>query len=647
MMFALGCAMLESCAVKPTKEKKVETAREAVTPETPAEEAATPVAPPIAKTILRAAGTKIVDGSGQPVILKGCNLGNWLLLEMWMLAIHDIRDQYEFESILTERFGEAEKDRLMDLYRANWICERDFPIIRSFGFNTVRLPFNYRLLEDDAKPFQLKPDAFQWLDHTIDLATKYGLYVILDMHGVPGGQSTDHTTGRAGENKLWLEENRLRTAWLWKEIANHYKDSPVVAAYDVINEPFGDYRTFDHQPALVDVFDRIYKSIRMVDTNHLIFAPGTHQGIEFYGAPKDHGWQNVGFTEHFYPGLFGSEPSVDTHALFIVRHIPWRAAYLDKMQTPFLVGEFNVVFGHLGGGALMRRYFDVYAEQGWAATMWSYKLLGKDPGIGEDSWCMVKNEEPPPVVNIRTSSEEEIESYFKWLGTMPYAVYRNLGAALTAKMPPPVRLPEYASLPVEPPARDPLTGWQATDINGASPGGQKVISDSAMDIYAGGDDIWKTNDQFRFTWKQVNGDFDLTAMLKSLTHSHDYAKGGLMVRGSLDADAPHFMITAFPNGEIALAWRAAKGGNTEQKIVKQEMFPVYLRLRRRGDMLEAAYSIDGQNWEKTKIQESGQLGRNSLVGFAVLSHYNRGLVTASFENIRLVSGPAARRPTER
>jgi hypothetical protein len=41
-------------------------------------------------------------------------------------------------------------------------------------------------------------------------------------------------------------------------------------------------------------------------------------GIEIYGAPQEHGWGNVGFTEHYYPGMFGmGDPTPETHAKFI------------------------------------------------------------------------------------------------------------------------------------------------------------------------------------------------------------------------------------------------------------------------------------------------------------------------------------------
>ncbi len=604
----------------------------------PAEPAVAPVIelpPAKASPILRAEGTRIVDGQGRQMFLKGCNLGNWFLLEMWMLNIEGVRDQHEFESILAQRFGEAEKNRLMELYRSNFITERDYAMVRRFGMNVVRIPFNYTLLEDDAQPFVLKEGGLRWLDAAVDLARKYKLYAILDMHGVQGGQSVDHTTGRAGQNRLYSDETcQKRLAWLWKSIAEHYKDNPTIAMYDLINEPFGDYSTNSHLKQLSAVCDLVYKAVRSADTNHIIIIPGARQGIEFYGDPKERGWENVAFTEHYYPGLFGQDPSPETHAEFIYRTVPLRKTYMDKIQAPFLVGEFNTVFAAVGGGALMRKYYDEYAARGWAATMWSYKLVDREGGMDEDSWCMVKNRDPQPPFNIRTSPLPEIEAWMKWLGTMEYAVYENLGAALTAKEPPAVFLPQQDLLAVEPPAVDPLKGWQATDINGAKAGGQKVVSDSAMDIYGSGEDIWAKSDQFRFVWKNIAGDFELTATLKELANSHVYAKAGLMLRSSLEPTASHFLINVFPDNSIMLAWRSFDGSVTEQKMLGQVSLPVHLRLRRKGSFLDAGLSIDGENWTKTKVHLTGTLTTGGYIGFAVLSHDNRFLTTASFENIR-------------
>ena len=81
-----------------------------------------------ALVLLAVRGTSFVDEDGRAVALRGTNLGNWLLLEMWMMNQRGegIYDQYRMERVLADRFGEGEKDRLMALYRDHWIAETGF-----------------------------------------------------------------------------------------------------------------------------------------------------------------------------------------------------------------------------------------------------------------------------------------------------------------------------------------------------------------------------------------------------------------------------------------------------------------------------------------------------------------------------------------
>ncbi|HLA74254.1 MAG TPA: cellulase family glycosylhydrolase, partial [Steroidobacteraceae bacterium] len=130
---------------------------------------------------LHSQGTKWVDRSGHEVILKGTNLGNWLLQETWMMG--QTGDQCAIEQTLTTRFGAAEKERLQNLFRDSWITTRDWDLMAAHGLNVVRVPFIYSLLEDDANPFHLRADAWKYLDYAITEAAKRRMYVILDLHG--------------------------------------------------------------------------------------------------------------------------------------------------------------------------------------------------------------------------------------------------------------------------------------------------------------------------------------------------------------------------------------------------------------------------------------------------------------------------------
>lgn len=596
---------------------------------------AEPPPKPTRFSFLRADGTRTVDEQGSPVVLRGCNLGNWLLLEMWMMDYKEAHDQFTFEEVLAQRFGADGKDRLMEIFRENWITERDFQIIPTFGFNVVRLPFNYTLLMDDAKPYELKPDAFQWLDRAVALARENGLYTILDMHGVPGRQSVDHTTGRSGQNRVYTDpEMWKQTVWLWKEIAAHFRDVPEVAALEPINEPFGDYKTDAHLPALARLIDDIYKAIREVDTRHIIVIPGSRQGIQFYGKPADRGWQNVMFTEHYYPGVHWGEPGLQAHREHINRLLPGVERYLDYVSAPFLVGEFNVVFRRGGGPMMMRRYYDFYEARGWWGTMWTYKITSWGGGLAKDPWYMVSNRDPLPAFSIRHWSEEQLAEAFRHLGTLEYAVYDELREALASPTPAPLAIDDPAN-PSEAPFNDPLGAWQATDIASRPAGGQKVYSPTRMDIYGGGRDLWNRSDEFRLVWQGVAGDFEIRATLEDFADTNPYAKAGLMIRGSVAPDAPHVLLHVFPDAQVVLGWRPEAGAESQEQKSPVVQFPVHLRLKRTGSLIEGLYSADGVHWFGAGQVECGWLSTNAVAGMAVLSHDDRYLAKAAFNNIEL------------
>lgn len=563
---------------------------------------------------------------------------------MWMMEQWAIHDQYELESLLAKRFGADRKEDLLDIYRANYIRERDFEIIRSFGFNLIRLPFEYGLLLSEKDSLVLKPGGLKWLDDAVRMAGEHGLYVILDLHGAPGRQSVDHTTGRAGQNALWTHrEYQQQTAWLWKELASHFAGNGTVAAYDLINEPFGDYQTDAHLPQLVSLVEELYRAVREVDREHIIIVPGALQGIEFYGDPDEHGWENVAFTEHFYPGLYGGgEPSLETHARFIGRVIRPRAEYLRTLDTSFLVGEFNTVFARVGGPWMMRHYYDLYGGMGWAATMWSYKLLQHQGGLGQDNWYMVTNRDALPELDFETASYDDIAAYFRLMGTMEYAVYDSLRTALSTPDPGPIALADVSPPIKDSPAADSVPGWQATDVHGALKGGQRVLSGTDIDVYGGGSDIWGTSDQFRYLWKRVDGDFDLSVQVAGLLDTSPYAKAGLMVRNGLEPDAAHVLLHVFPRGEVVLGWRADQGSAMQESRNPIAGLPVHLRVQRKGHDLKASYSVDGKRWEKVNLPAL-HIEDACYVGMAVLAHDNNASLTeASFRNVAFTGNEKAK-----
>ena len=220
-----------------------------------------------ADPFLGAAGTELRDGHGHgnPVLLRGVNLGGWLLFEPWMTPMDSsgAKDDWTARDILTQRFGAETAESLLAAYEDAWMKESDFDHIAAAGFNVVRLPFWYRNVESEDGTW--RADAFQRLDWCVAQAWKRGIYTILDLHGVPGGQSDGDSTGRIRKGpdlNFWTNEAELsRSTDIWKRVADHFKGNPAVAAYDLLNEPSG----APTRDALWAVYDRFYRAIRGVD----------------------------------------------------------------------------------------------------------------------------------------------------------------------------------------------------------------------------------------------------------------------------------------------------------------------------------------------------------------------------------------------
>lgn len=352
-------------------------------------------------TLLKTDGNKWVKASGSQIHLKGTNLGNWLVQEFWMMGQggNGVTDQCTLEAKLTERFGYDEKERLIKLFRDNWIKERDWDQLKAFGFNVVRLPILWSVIEDEKNPKTLRADAWHYIDWSIAEAKKRGIYVILDLHGALGGQTPNDHTGCSGQNKYWTTpEYQERTKWLWEQIATHYKDEPVVAAYDPLNEPWGS--TAEDMAARVV---ELYEVIRKIDDKHIVMLPSHYGSIDAYGDPVAKGMTNVAFELHPYPGLFGDRPG-DSH--FDV-HRDWLKCgqnglggvcdwnkRISELKTPMLMGEFQPwqSAGLELGGKIGRATYDIYASYNWASTSWAYKLVSIAGGQGQGTWGMVTNE---------------------------------------------------------------------------------------------------------------------------------------------------------------------------------------------------------------------------------------------------------------
>ncbi len=237
-------------------------------------------------------GKEIIGPDGKPFIMRGTNLGNWLMPEGYMFKFNKTNSPRLINEAITELIGPAEATLFWKTYQDNYITEPDIHYLKSIGVNSIRIPFNYRLFTNEDYLGQNDPDrGFVLLDRVIGWCKKEGIYVILDMHAAPAGQTGDNIDDGTGYPFLFKSEvSQKQCAEIWKRIADHYKNETIVLGYDLLNEPIATYfDANDLNPALEPTFKLITAAIRTVDKNHIVILGGAQWDSNFkpFGQPFD------------------------------------------------------------------------------------------------------------------------------------------------------------------------------------------------------------------------------------------------------------------------------------------------------------------------------------------------------------------------
>lgn len=245
-------------------------------------------------------GTEFVAPDGKALFLKGINLGNWLLPEGYMFEFKKANSPQKIYTAINQLVGESEARLFWKRFQDNYITREDIKFIRRAGFNSVRVPFSYRLFVS-GEPRKLEGAGYELLDRVINWCKEENLYVVLDMHAAPGGQTGDNIDDGSGYPFLFESaEDQDLTVKIWRKIAARYKDEPTVIGYDLLNEPIAHYFDKDYfNPKLEPLYRKITTAIRETDKNHIIFLGGAQWNSNFkvFGAPFD---KKLVYTFHKY-----------------------------------------------------------------------------------------------------------------------------------------------------------------------------------------------------------------------------------------------------------------------------------------------------------------------------------------------------------
>ncbi|MFH0887293.1 MAG: cellulase family glycosylhydrolase [bacterium] len=316
----------------------------------------------------------LVDSHNHPIKLRGINLGGWLMMEGYILGGENIPES-QFKASLLKEVGPELTAEFIHEFRQRFITESDIKKIKELGFNCIRLPFHYKLLEQDPQ--------LAYLNSIVNIMAKYGLYVILDMHALPGAQGPEWHADSSGKALFWGNQlYQEKFIQLWHQLSDTFKDNHNIAAYDLMNEPVTTDSSLLH-----DIYSKAIDVIRQNKDQHIIFIEGNNWARDAEPI-KDLLHDNVALSIHWYDPLeftFNRDPATKYPGK--VNGFYWdRSASYKKIKKyaeykcPILVGEFGFASAKNEDGLTwLRDILSIFDKLDYHWTYWTYKAVQGQP----------------------------------------------------------------------------------------------------------------------------------------------------------------------------------------------------------------------------------------------------------------------------
>ena len=282
-----------------------------------------------------------------------------------------------------------------------FITEPDFAQIARWGFDHVRLPVDYNVVQN--ADGTMKEDGLRRIENAVTLARKYGLNLVLDLHKTQGF-SFDAGEHEAGFFESEAYQEKFYT--VWESFAERFGGDSAHVAFELLNE----VTEAVYLPVWKRVSRECVRRIRLRAPETLILLGSYHhnsaQTLPELDAPYD---ARVLYNFHLY------EPLSFTHQG--AYWVPWqdpkaRQSYAEsgaseaffegflapafkkaeKEGTELYCGEFGVIDVVPPAEALkyFRDLHAVFARHGVAHAVWSYKQM--DFGLADARMDAVREE---------------------------------------------------------------------------------------------------------------------------------------------------------------------------------------------------------------------------------------------------------------
>lgn len=310
--------------------------------------------------------------------IRGVNLGSWFVPENWMVDVYNGSGGDCFCDFV-RKVGRNEAETRIIQHLNSWIVESDFAWLASQRVNNIRLPIGYWNVINDPYNMYVPVDpstSFKYIDQAFDWAEKYGITVLLDLHGGPGSQQGQDHSGCSGSIGWNTPQNHELSVKAISSMIQRYGSRPNLYGIELLNEPGWDLEQNNHSD-LVSYYQSAYWEIRKYSESakvviNCLFGDVIKNSWNSEMSEAQ-GYHNVLIDMHFYD-CFGDQAHAST-GTHIDDAYKWsHDIEYNNQFKPVFVGEWSLATGDNPGGQPFADGQKYSYSFGIGSYFWNYKL---------------------------------------------------------------------------------------------------------------------------------------------------------------------------------------------------------------------------------------------------------------------------------
>ena len=179
-------------------------------------------------------------------------------------------------------------------------------------------------------------------------------------------------------------------------------------------------------------------------------------------------------------------------------------------------------------------------------------------------------------------------------------------------------------------------GQSAADVGNTGFSTLAAFNNGTYLISASGADIWGNSDSFGFVSQDASGDIEISAKVDSIQNTNEWAKAGVMIRETLDANSKHAMTVITPSKGASFQRRTATGSSSGHTTLEGISAPEFVKVVRAGNSFTGYFSSDNSVWFPMNTVNIS-MNADVKAGLAVTSHDNTKEAEAMFSNLSIAS----------